>query len=236
LRTKALPRSLADQSAEQIRGQIVDGKLQPGQALSETALAAELGVSKTPIREALLRLQTEGLVQILPQRGTFVFQLSAVDAHALSAFRSLLEVEALLSATRDDRAALAAALKAVVDEMKPAESDTEAVNYRRLDDRFHRCIIEHCGNAYLSDAYESIALLVQTLRNRLTHDARLNARSLKEHKALVRLIEKGDVDEAVALLKKHIAQTPADYAEWLAPGGHARRSIVGAGILASFPR
>ena len=72
--------SLAGNAAEQIRRKIVDGTLELGQALSENALAAELGVSKTPIREALQRLETEGLVQILPQRGTFVFPLSGIDA------------------------------------------------------------------------------------------------------------------------------------------------------------
>jgi DNA-binding GntR family transcriptional regulator len=232
LRTVAIPRSLAEQAAERIRRLIVGGKLQPGQALSETALAAELGVSKTPIREALLRLQTEGLVQILPQKGTFVFQLSVVDAHALSEFRSVLEITALRLAMRRDAAALAAALRTVVDKMKPAKSTSESLNYLALDDLFHRCIIEHCDNAYLSDSYESVALLVQTLRNRLADDTQLNARSLKDHRELVRLIERGQVEQAATHLKKHIANTAADYAKRLAPSSDA----LGTSNIANFSR
>ena len=199
-------------------------------------LGAELGVSKTPIREALLRLRTEGLVHILPQRGTFVFQLSTAEAHALSEFRSVLEIAALRLAMHRDLPALAQALRTIVNTMKPAKTMHESLNYRALDDLFHRCIVEHCHNAYLSDSYESIALLAQTLRNRLAVDAQLNARSLKDHKDLVRLIERGQVEKAAAQLEKHIAKTPADYAKRLAPSIGARRTGQGTNTIASFSR
>jgi DNA-binding GntR family transcriptional regulator len=211
LRKRVQTQSLASKATEQIRRRIVDGDLQLGQALSETSLAAELGISKTPIREALVRLEAEGLVQILPQRGTFVFPLSAVDAQALSNFRSLLEMEALRIGMRDDAPALVAALKAVLAKMKPSRSQGDSLQYRALDDLFHRAIIEHSNNAYLAVAYENIAQLVQILRNRLTMDARMHAQSLKDHKDLVRLVEKGDVEKAAILLKEHIAKMPADY-------------------------
>jgi DNA-binding GntR family transcriptional regulator len=68
----------------------------------------------------------------------------------------------------------------------------------------------------MSDAYESIALLVQTLRNQLTTDPALNAVSLRDHKSLLRFVEQGDVSKAAALLRRHIAKTPSDYAERLA--------------------
>ncbi|MET0540732.1 MAG: GntR family transcriptional regulator [Variovorax sp.] len=216
LRRPTQTHSLAGHAAEQIRRKIVDGTLELGQALSETALAAELGVSKTPVREALQRLETEGLVQILPQRGTFVFPLSEVDAHALGEFRCMLEVEALRIAMRRDTPALAAAMKAIVARMRPARTKAESQTYRALDDALHRTIIAHGHNPYLTNAYENIALLVQTLRNRLQVDVRVHEQSLKDHKALVRFVEKGQFDKAVALLKSHIAKTPADYARRLA--------------------
>jgi DNA-binding GntR family transcriptional regulator len=208
--------SLAGSAAEQIRRKIVDGALEPGQALSENALAAELGVSKTPIREALLRLEAEGLVQILPQRGTFVFPLSGVDAHALGEFRCMLEVEALRLAMQRDTPALAAAMKAIVAKMRLARTHAESLTYRALDDALHRAIIAHAHNPYLTNSYENIALLVQTLRNRLQLNVRVHEQSLKDHKALARFVAKGQFDKAVGLLKSHIAKTPDDYANRLA--------------------
>jgi DNA-binding GntR family transcriptional regulator len=217
LRKRTQAHSLANDAAEQIRRKIVDGTLEPGQALSETALAAELGVSKTPVREALLRLETEGLVQVLPQRGTFVFPLSLVDARALSEFRCMLEVEALRMAMRRDAKALAATLKVIVAKMKPAKSTAAARDYRLLDGAFHEAIIAHSGNPYLINAYENIALLLQALRNRLSIDQRVHDRSLRDHKALVHVVDKGQVEKAAILLREHIAKTPADYATRLTP-------------------
>jgi DNA-binding GntR family transcriptional regulator len=227
LRRRTPTQSLASNATEQIRRRIVDGDLKLGQALSETTLAAELGISKTPIREALVRLGAEGLVQILPQRGTFVFPLSEVDAQALSDFRTLLEIEALRIGMRDHAPALVAALKAILAKMKPSSSHSDSLQYRALDDRFHRTIIEHSHNAYLATAYENIAVLVQTLRNRLVIDARTHGQSLKDHKDLVRQVEKGDVEKAAIILKEHIARTPADYTWRLARSQDPLHSIDG---------
>ena len=236
MRRRAQTQSLASNATEQIRRRIVDGDLKLGQALSETTLAADLGISKTPIREALVRLQAEGLVQILPQRGTYVFLFSEVDAQALSDFRSVLEIEALRIAMREHAPALVAVLKAVLAKMKPSRSQSETLQYRALDDRFHRAIIEHSKNAYLAAAYENIAVLVQTLRNRLVVDVRTHTNSLKDHKELVRLVEKGEVEKAAALLKEHIAKTPADYARRMTRSRDPQRIIDGLGFVTALFR
>lgn len=212
---RAAPRSLADRAAQQIREMIVDGTLELGKALSETALAGDLGVSKTPIREAFVRLETERLVRILPQRGTFVFELGLVDAEQLCSFRCILETEALKLAMSHGKQALLADMRAIVSRMKPGKTRPTALSYRALDDQFHRCILIHSRNSYLTDAYDNIALIVQALRNRLAVDSYINERSMREHKELVRFIAKGQVDRAVAVLKLHISHTPTDYARHL---------------------
>ena len=218
-RTFTRPQSLANQAAKRIRLRIVTGEFSLGEALSETSLAVELGVSKTPIREALQRLESEGLVDIQPQRGTFVFQISAEEARILSEFRDVLETAALRLAMRGKARALGSALKAVAADMKIAVAGGDAGRYRERDDAFHRCIVDHSHNPYLVAAYDSIAFRVQALRNRLSSDAVLNMRSFKEHLALVRLVEQGHAAKAVVALRKHIAQTPRDYAERLTPAG-----------------
>ena len=89
------PKSLTDLAVERIRAAIVEDRLAFGEQLSEAALAVNLGISKTPVREALLRLKMDGLVEIQPQRGTFVFTLDADEVEELTAFREIIETEAL---------------------------------------------------------------------------------------------------------------------------------------------
>lgn len=216
------PRSLAEQAAEQIRGRIVRGDFALGEALSETTLAAELGVSKTPIREAFLRLKTEGLVDIQPQRGTFVFQMTADEVRALSDFRDVLETAALVFAMRRDARALGHALGLIVADMRSALAARRPDQYRELDGLYHQRIIEHAANTFLWGSYETIAFRVQSLRNRLSQDESLNARSFEEHKVLARLVGRGETARAKAFLSRHIGTTAADYRRLLRRSGAAR--------------
>jgi DNA-binding GntR family transcriptional regulator len=217
------PRSLADQAADQIRHRIVKGDFQLGEALSETTLAAELGVSKTPIREAFLRLKNEGLVDIQPQRGTFVFRMSVAEVRTLSEFRDVLESAALRQVMRKDAAALGQALESVVADMDKAVARGNALQYRELDGLFHKCIIDHCGNDYLSEAFAMIAFRIQALRNRLALDPALNARSLEEHRTLARMAGRGQEAKAVAFLRKHIDTTADNYEQTIAPSAGRRK-------------
>jgi DNA-binding GntR family transcriptional regulator len=220
-------RSLADEAAEHIRRLIVKGDFQLGEALSETTLAAELGISKTPVREAFLRLEAEGLVEIRPQRGTFVFSMGAAEVGALSEFRDVLETTALGMAMHKDLAALRAELARIVAAMRQALERDDAGSYRECDSRFHECIISHCANTYLADAYGPIAFRVQTLRNLLSQDPALNGRSLAEHAAIQQAVASNDPDRAVALLRTHMAATAAAYTAWSRTRGTARSARRG---------
>lgn len=223
------PRSLADQAADQIRHRIVKGDFQLGEALSETTLAAELGVSKTPIREAFLRLKNEGLVDIQPQRGTFVFRMSVAEVRTLSEFRDILETSALRQAMRTDAKALAQALESIVADMGTVLARDDVGKYRELDGLYHKCIIDHCDNAYLSEAFAMIAFRIQALRNRLSLDPALNARSLKEHRRLAQMAGRGLETKAVAFLRKHIATTADNYEQTIGPAAGGRnKSTAGA--------
>jgi DNA-binding GntR family transcriptional regulator len=204
------PRSLADQAADRIRQGIVDSEFQLGEALSETGLASMLGVSKTPIREALLRLAGEGLVNIRPQRGTFVFSLDSAEMHQLSEFREVLEVSALGLALRRELP-LGRALAAIVAQMADALADGDVAMYQQLDGTYHAHIIDHSENHHLIRSYNTIATRIQALRGRLSQNPRLNTASLKQHRKLARLIKGGQEPEAAALLRDHIRKTQDDY-------------------------
>ncbi len=212
------PPSLAEQAADQIRNRIVKGDFRLGEALSETTLATELGISKTPVREAFLLLKTEGLVDILPQRGTFVFRISAVEAGKLSEFRGVLEISAAQLGMAKDAAGLGQALGAIAADMTAALDAYDAASYLELDKHFHQCIIDRCGNHYLSRSYAVIAFRIQALRYRLAMDPALNANSLAQHHALARLIGEDAGEEVVDLLRRHIAKTADDYQNTLSLG------------------
>jgi DNA-binding GntR family transcriptional regulator len=206
--------SLADQAADHIRKRIVDGDIALGQALSETDFAEQLGVSKTPVREAFLRLKTEGLVDIQPQRGTFVFNMLPSELEKLIAVRTMLETSALQSAMRRDAVALGHALTAIASAMRTATSGS-GDRYRELDGKFHRSIIEHSDNRFLASCYDSIDFRFRALRNRLASRPWINARTIVEHRTLAELVGAGHVRKAKALLGKHLRAATSDYDQLL---------------------
>lgn len=205
-------KSLTEQAADEIRARIVFGDIALGASLSENTLAADLGVSKTPVREALLQLKSEGLVSIQPQRGSFVFDMSATEIVQLGELRETLETAALRLAAKHDARGLADELRAIVTNMRKALDRNDAVAYRKLDAEFHRAFFERSGNVYLLASYLGIAFRIQALRSRLSADPMLNRSSYTGHEKLCQLVEQGRVDEALELLSSHVRGTIEDYA------------------------
>ncbi len=203
-------KTLTEQAADAIRSRIISGQFHFGEALSEIALATELGVSKTPVREAFLQLKNEGLVEILPQRGTFVFQMTGPQLRQLTEMRELLEVNALRFAVRRGGEAFARTLDRIIDAMARATEVKDPVAYRVCDAEFHQAIIDGCGNPFIGSAYNIIALRVQAFRNRLSLEAQ-NWRSLDEHRQVARLAQARDADAAAECLLAHIRGAINDY-------------------------
>lgn len=205
------PRTLTEQAADAIRSRIINGDFQLGEALSEITLATDLGVSKTPIREAFLQLKNEGLVDIQPQRGTFVFQMSGEQIGQLASFRELLEAEALRIAMRQNPEGLGDTLSQLVPLMTDSVERGDYRRYRQLDNIFHKQIIAASRNPFLEAAYQGIAFRVQALRNRLSLEPEFNRRSQDEHREILKLVGAGQAEEAVAKLAEHVRNTSQDY-------------------------
>jgi DNA-binding GntR family transcriptional regulator len=196
-------KTLTEQAADAIRTRIVEGQFRFGEALSEITLANELGVSKTPVREAFLQLKNEGLVEIQPQRGTFVFQMTTDQLRQLWEMREILEVNSLLFAMRDGGDALTEMLEPIVEGLSRATEARDPVQYRRLDAEFHGAFILASQNAFIISGYNIIALRVQAFRNRLSLDAQ-NWRSLDEHTEVEQLIRAKKTEPAAECLRTHI--------------------------------
>ncbi len=203
-------KTLTEQAADAIRARIVGGQFEFGEALSEIALATELGVSKTPVREAFLQLKNEGLVEIQPQRGTFVFQMTTDQLRQLSELREILEVNSLRFALRDGGERLRHDIDEIIAGMTRAARDRDPIAYRRYDGDFHSALIEAAQNAFIQSAYNIIALRVQAFRNRLSPEAQ-NWRSLDGHKAIASAVQAGDVEGATKALRDHIRGAFNDY-------------------------
>ncbi len=205
----ARPKSLTDLAVERIRAAIVEGRLAFGEQLSESALALNLGVSKTPVREALLQLKRDGLVDIQPQRGTFVFALLPDEVGELTEFREMIEIEALALAMRRDREGLVRALKANLARMPRRGADPRAVH--ALDTEFHETIVRASGNRHVVDAYAVVGHRIEALRYRLPVGNADVQHCQENHRRLVERIASGDLRRAQALLREHILSTQKSY-------------------------
>jgi DNA-binding GntR family transcriptional regulator len=199
------PKSLTDMAIESIRGSIVEGRLALGGQLSEAALALELGISKTPVREALLQLRGDGLVDIHPQRGTYVFKVDHDDVVQICRFREILESAALAEAMTQDRQGLVAELE--VNLRKPRTRRS----LPKLDAEFHSIIMRRSNNDYLRSAYRLIEHKIHALRWRLPAHNEHIADCQDNHALLVERMREGKVAQAQALLRHHIRDTQDAY-------------------------
>lgn len=204
------PKRLTDLAVERIRAAIVEGGLAFGEQLSEAALAVNFGISKTPVREALLRLKMDGLVDIQPQRGTFVFTLDADEVTELTAFREIIETQALALAMRRDRAGLVAALRANLARMPKGRSfDPRRVH--ALDTEFHEALVDACGNRHLIAAYGLVGHRIEALRYRLAVGDEQVEHCQRNHARIVARIAEGDVRRAESTLREHVLSTKDSY-------------------------
>ena len=227
------PKSLTELVIERLEQAIVDGEFGLGDSVSEEMLAKSFGVSRTPVRDALTYLQRTGLVSVLPKRGSFVFAPTLEDTAALCEYRYLLESDALRLCHARARGETLAAMQGAITAME-AVRVSDAVAYGRADTEFHRAFFDHCGNAYLADAYRLASGKVAALRTHLTATVidRRNT-SLEEHKAMADKFAAGDLDGLMALLATHIDRTRLVYVEALSHPKPEGRRLTLAGSAAA---
>lgn len=209
------PKSLTEMVAEEIRTRIIDGRIGLGAGLSENGLAAELGISKTPVREALMQLKQEGLVEVQPQRGTYVFRLAAEQVTMISELREILELAAIKASMARNHGDLVRRMTALCEGMREAYEADDPLAYRKLDGEYHDTIVDLCGNTYIRSAYRQISFCIQALRSRLSTEAQLNKLSLADHREMLRLVKAKEGAGLQKLLRAHINQTRQSYLEVL---------------------
>jgi DNA-binding GntR family transcriptional regulator len=208
---------LVDEVLTRIRQAIVQGDWALGQKISEARVAAAFGISKTPVREALVLLKREGLVEIRPQAGTFVFTLQPGELSEICEMRAVLESAALRRVIESGATvALAETLGEILDRMRAARQSGDVRTYLDLDGAFHHALCVACGNAYIIQGYALVEGKVAALRTHLGTDPHHLAKSFDEHCAIVEHLSQGaEADETLALLGRHIARKEGSYWEHL---------------------
>ena len=210
--------TLTDQAYAGIRTLICTGELPPGEVISEVELQENLGLGRTPIREAIRALASEHLIDVFPRRGTFVASVDPRNLRAMSEVRAQLEpMAARLAAERRtdvDVVQFGAAL-AELEELERGDLREQERALIELDSKIHQLIYQATQNAYLAhdlDRYYIHSLRIWNLGlGRVGH----LRQAVLEHKELLEAIIQGDSDRAFNVMSKHVSEFEAEIAQAL---------------------
>lgn len=199
--------SASERAYQLIRTSILEHTHEPGTMLGEASLAASLGVSRTPVRVALARLQDEGWIAIFPKRGAQVLGVTDRTAVELADARLVIETTAVSRADAEMRQQLAARLERSIEEQRQAFSDGDVALFIGLTLQFHRGFVEVGNNRVLLELYDRLAdrhrfLLFGAKDQLLARCADIIA----EHVQLVMRLRSGDVPGFAQALRGHIAE------------------------------
>jgi len=195
-------RSLAEVACDEIRKAIREGRVATGAHLTEVDLAAWLGMSRTPIREAMRRLQSEGLLLNQPFRGALVMRLDADDMRQMFAVRELLEPAAAAACAANAGPAEIAALRAIVAQEAAQLDDPAALI--PLNRQFHDIILECAHNQFLSKAIAGVYALIPLLGDSNLLDGPHAREAHAQHLAIVDAIARHDAARAEAVAREHV--------------------------------
>lgn len=198
------PKNLTQLAYGEIKGFILRGEWNEGERLTEERLVKKLGVSKSPIREALTRIESEGLLRIEPRRGAYVPSFSSREIAELYGLREAIETYAVLQA--EVTPAVVAELERNIARLR--EHDNQRALHVEDDKHFHRTIVVAAGNRKLLEAWENLrnqAALMILRGYDISH-----GRAANDHHAILRCLKEGREKDAEALLRAHIRMAAED--------------------------
>jgi DNA-binding GntR family transcriptional regulator len=196
--------SQAEQAYRRIKDAILAGEMTTGFQQLEPALALSLGMSRTPVHEALVRLQDEGFVELQPRRGMRVLPLSSRDIREITELLACLEVEAAeRTAGRNLPPAELAFFDAAIDAMDRALEAGDIAAWNRADYAFHLLLIESCGNRYLVETAKRFLEKANCFRMLTSTHRKPPVYSNVNHAAVVEAIRRGDPQSAGEIHRAH---------------------------------
>jgi DNA-binding GntR family transcriptional regulator len=197
------PRALYQDVAERVRQQIFARELEPGSWIDEQKLAAEYGISRTPLREALKVLAVEGLVTMKVRRGAYVTEMSRDDVRQVYHLLGLLESDAAAQVARGASDVQRTALKRLHDRLEKQARQRDA--FFATNEAFHMALLDAAGNRWATQVVTDLRKVMKLNRHHsLFKQGRLED-SLAEHRALMQAIESRDGEAARRLMRAHFA-------------------------------
>jgi DNA-binding GntR family transcriptional regulator len=198
-------RPLHEQAVDRLRDLIVQGRLAPGERLNERLLCERLGISRTPLREAIKLLATEGLVELLPNRGAVV---SSLDTGRLAETLAVMgTLEALAGELACSKASVEtiAAIRKLHDEMLAMHTEGDLAGYFRYNQLIHMNLVEASGNAVLANAYRQMNANVKRARYMANLSRERWDAAVAEHEQIIRALERRDAAALRSLLADHLS-------------------------------
>jgi DNA-binding GntR family transcriptional regulator len=202
--TPLRPSSLHEEVATRLRNMVFDRQLLPGQWIDELALARDWQISRTPLREALKVLASEGLVQLVPRQGCRVTELSEEDADELFPVMALLEGRCAFEAVRKATPSDVKALRRLHEALETHAAAHDIDGYYRANHEFHTTVQALADNRWLDRTTNDLRKFLRMLRGRqLNFPGRIEA-SINEHRVLLDAIEQRDAARAERVMHDHL--------------------------------
>ena len=187
-----------------LRQEILTGVLKPGERLREIQLADKMGVSRTPIREAIRMLELEGLVKMLPRKGAEVAQITEKDLNDVLEVRTALEQLAIELACKKISREDIASLKENVNEFQNAMKSRDVSKLAKIDVKFHDIIFQATDNKRLIQLLNNLREQMYRYRLEYLKDEKVHDRLISEHKEIIKNLEERDVEKAKSNITDHI--------------------------------
>lgn len=210
---------LYEEVAERLRQKIYDYELPPGEWIDEPALAEQLGISRTPLRESLKLLAAEGLVQLDAGRGSRVTRLSLEDLNQLFPVMAMLEGRCAYECVRRIDDAGVARLEALHADMEEAATLGDIARYYGNNYLIHELVQDYAGNPWLIRVTHDLHRILKMHRGRQLLTPGRMTQSLSEHRALMDCVRRRDADGAESIMNQHLLSQGQALAAYVAAGG-----------------
>ena len=209
-RQSAPARSLSGWATEILRHAILEGYFEPGERLDQDAIAQELGVSRTPLREAIAALESEGLLESQPHRGVFITEISRRDIRDVFSLRALLEAEVARQAAVSVPDNVLDSLEDALAEAQKAYEDGDDVAQFEADRHFHETLRQYAGNRLLVEVLNGVNNRISAVRRfAQTKPGPHVDEFAAEHLAILQALKQRDAERAAALMRRHLENSGA---------------------------
>ncbi|OYU47372.1 MAG: GntR family transcriptional regulator [Rhizobiales bacterium PAR1] len=199
--------TLHDAVLNQLRDMIIDGRLAPGARINEGQVGASLGVSRTPLREAIKTLASEGLIEIIPAKGAIVRRFSESDVREILEVIKALELAAARHVCERASDGELAGIRKIHEDMKALYGRKDRLGYFKLDQETHSAIVRAAGNAVMLDAHDKLQARIKQVRYGGARTPENWAKGLAEHDAIIAALMARDAERLITILGQHLDGT-----------------------------